>query len=291
MDLSQNYSKECIQLNRTKQYHKIIHNPDDIRSFANTFNIDKKHLGLCLYLTMRRKYYPTLSQSIIIVNRIIIPGGLEFKRCLYQNILRLETPLGSYTDRDIVVPDEALALYVMIDPKDTIKAMSKVLSKCVDSLCCNSLQHELKSEDLPNAYSLYREEIPKSDSIGQKHKQIDLDTKDLEKVVEVHELLTRLKIAIVMCIETRGGFHIIYLANTDKDVNRSLYEFKQKTAFNKENIDGKMVTDYWFSITKQPTVIMPGTYQGGFPAHIVNLEDWIKEFKQIDYKTQIPKHH
>lgn len=79
-----------------------------------------------------------------------------------------------------------------------------------------------------------------------------------------------------MCIETRGGFHIIYSGKVDKDVSRQLYEFKQKTSFKKKNVDGNMTTDYWFSITNQATVIMPGTYQGGFPARIITLTDWIK---------------
>lgn len=292
MELPQDNNTDSQTINRlklieTKQSHTIIHNCDDIRRFANTFNVDKRHLALCLYLTMRRKYCTnnpynlnyserrdsknaTISQGTKILNRVIIPGGPNFERRLYQNILRLETPIGSYTDNDINVPNHALALYVMIDPKDTIKAMSKVLSKCVDSLTNYS-----KSEELPNAYSLYREEIPKSNSTGQKYKQIDLDTKDLKQVEETHALLVKLNITIIMCIETHGGFHIIYSADTDKDINRALYEFKQKTAFKKDNIDGKTVTDYWFSITHQPNVIMPGTYQGGFPARIINLNDWI----------------
>lgn len=78
---------------------------------------------------MRRKYYPKLSQATTILNRIMITGGSNFETF----ILRLETPIGSYTDGDIIVPNEALALYVIIEPKDTIRAMSRVLSKCVES--------------------------------------------------------------------------------------------------------------------------------------------------------------
>lgn len=63
---------------------------------------------------------------------------------LYQNVLRLDTlismgqgssvgklgfisPIGSYKDGDIIIPDEALALYVIVEPEDTIRAMSRLL--------------------------------------------------------------------------------------------------------------------------------------------------------------------
>lgn len=37
-----------------------------------------------------------------------------------------------------------------------------------------------------------------------KYRQIDLDTKEKTQVKEVYELLIRLNIEVVMCIETRG---------------------------------------------------------------------------------------
>jgi hypothetical protein len=110
-----------------------------------------------------------------------------------------------------------------------------------------------------------------------KYKQIDLDTKDIDKVRSVRDLLSSLNIHVTMCIETRGGFHMLFPRNANKDTMKSLYEFKQKTSSKKPDINGKIVTDYWFSITNQPMVIMPGTYQGGFPAKIVDLNDWLNK--------------
>lgn len=251
-------------------WHKFIHNPEDIKRFGSVFEVSKKHLALCLYLTMRRKYYPSLSHGTTIVNRIAITGGNDFIKRLYQNILKLETPIGTYTDGDLIVPDEAFALYVMVDPKDTFRALAKVLDRCIEAITAG--------EEIPNAHSLYREEIPKSHALNvTKYKQIDLDTKDIDKVRTVDSLLTSLNIPIVISIETRGGFHLVYTNNTDKDSGRKLHEFKQTTSFQKKNVEGKMVTDHWFSVTNGPTVILPGTYQGGFPTRIISLKDWLNQ--------------
>ena len=196
----------------------------------------------------------------------------NFPQRWYQNILRLETPIGSYLDGDLVVPDEALAVYVILEPKDTIKALSKTLTQCVDRFS--------EGENLPNAYALYREEIPKSNIAGSRYRQIDLDTKEIDKVTMVHALLIKLAIPIILCVETRGGFHIVYSDTIDKETTRALYEFKQGTMFKKANVEGKMVADYWFSITSHPTIILPGTYQGGFPARIISLDDWLNQGKK-----------
>lgn len=93
-----------------KEWHRIIHNQDDIKKFGDVFKVDKRHLALCVYLTMRRKYYPKLSQGTTIFNRVMITGGSNFETRLYQNILRLETPIGSYTDGDIIIPDESTCI-------------------------------------------------------------------------------------------------------------------------------------------------------------------------------------
>lgn len=252
--------------------HSLIHNREDIYTFASLFHIEKKHLALCLNLTMRKKYYPIPSSGTNIINRIIITGGKDFENKLYQAILKLEPPVGSYIDGDVIVPNEALALYALLEPKDTIKALSRTMAKCVEAMT--------DLEEMPNAYSLYRTEIGKCSIKNKKYRQIDLDTKDIDKINIVNSMLKRLNVFIIICIETRGGFHIVYTARHDdiylgKDINRELYAFKQTTAFEKENIEGHMVKDYWFSITSDPNIIVPGVYQGGFPARIINLDDWL----------------
>lgn len=240
-----------------KKWHTIIHNPDDIKRFGRIFGIDKRNLAMCLYLTLRRKYYPSASQGTIILNRVVVGGGHDFEDKLYRHILRLETPIGSYFDSGHEIPDGVLALYVIVDPKDTVKALSRSLSRCVEAFTN-------EEEEIPNGLNLFREELAKSNLTGYKYRQIDLDTKETERVELVNKLLKELKVEVLICIETRGGFHIVYRDIGDKIMNKTLHEFKQRSKD-------------WFSIINQPMVIMPGTYQGDFPARIISLDGWLNE--------------
>lgn len=252
-------------------HHKFIHNIDDIYKFAQIFNLTEENLVLCFYLIARRKYYPLLSKQSIIVHKGIIGGSEDFINKLYRSILRLETPIGSYTDNDDAIPDEAFALYCLLNPKDTIKALSKTLSKCVDSLTDNT--------KIPNGYKLYRTELCNTNSKFnfRNYKQIDLDTKDIDNIRVTNELIKNLNLDIVISVETRGGFHIIYADQNDKTVNKQIFEFKQKTKFTKTDVNGKNVTDFWFSIGKNSMVIVPGVYQGGFATRIITLDEWLSK--------------
>lgn len=266
-----------------RSWHELIHNPADIEQFAGLFEVKSKSFALCHYLTMRRKYFPALSHGTTIINRSAVPGGTHFAKRFHQSILKLETSVGTYTDNELVVPTEAMAIYVIINPCNTIKALSKTLTRCMDAI--------LAGEEI-NGYSIYREELPKATkslqvdrsksdlpktiaSSKEHYRQIDLDTKEVAQVQLAADLLTETGVQVVVCIETRGGFHIIITAGEDRSVYKRLYEFKSKTAFKKPNVNGETVTDHWFSITNQPVVILPGTYQGGFPARIISLTDWL----------------
>jgi len=218
---------------------------------------------------MRRKYWPSLSRATTIINRSAVSGNTDFIKRFHQSILKLETPMETYTDEELIVPTEAMAIYVIINPCNTIKALSKTLTRCMDAI--------MEGEDI-SGYSIYREELPNAGgSCKERYRQIDLDTKEIEKVQIVDELLTEIGITIVVCIETRGGFHIIVNAGEDRSVYKRLYEFKATTSFKKPNVNGSVVMDHWFSITNQPVVILPGTYQGGFPSRIITLSDWLKQ--------------
>ena len=236
------------------QYHKFIHNAADIKQFANIFKISVNNLALCLYLILRRKYYPEGSAGTTILNRIIVSGDdNRFEDKFYRHILRLESPIGSYNDNGSDIPNGVLAIYAMVDPMDTIRALPKVLSRCLDAIS--------NSENIPSGFNVYKEEISKSpSSTSVKFRQVDIDTKDINKISEINKLLSNLNVKI--CIETRAGFHIIYEDSGDKDINRALHEFK-------------MQSKGWFSITHSPLVILPGTYQADFPARIVSLSEWL----------------
>ena len=80
-------------------------------------------------------------------------------------------------------------------------------------------------------------------------------------------MINGVKDLVKIVVETRGGYHIVY--QSSKSIkHKELWEFAQSTAFFKDNREGKPIKDHWFSITNQPNVIIPGTYQGSFQAKI-----------------------
>ena len=95
--------------------------------------------------------------------------------------------------------------------------------------------------------------------------------KEEDKVQQTKELLHASNIIqfLKICVETRGGYHLIF-AKDKKIDNKLIHNFKITTKFTKQTIDGKDVSDYWFSISSEPNVIVPGTIQGGFKANICN---------------------
>jgi hypothetical protein len=164
-----------------------------------------------------------------------------------------------------------MAFYVIIGAKDTVKALARSLTRCVEALTDGN---EI------NGYSIYREEIPKCETTGgPTYRQIDLDTKDVDEVRMCNTLLQETNIKVIATIETRNGFHILVRNEGpgSKDAFRRMHEFKTQTQFQKKSVKGTPVTDHWFSLTNSPVVILPGTYQGGFPARLITLDAWLDQ--------------
>lgn len=138
----------------------------------------------------------------------------------------------------------------------------------------------IDGEPVHNPYKLFEINIARGDSdtsADGKFIQIDLDTKSSDKLDMTRKVLNEsdARKHIVSVTETRGGFHIVY--RKDKTINhKMLYEFKQQTTFQKPAHDGRMVSDHWFSQTNQPLVIVPGTYQGGYKAKWIPVEEFFK---------------
>ncbi len=244
--------------------YQVIHDPIQVMEFINLFIPDQKHHALVFQLFARRKYNAVLSKSEFILNRIIIGGNIMPAMAL-KSIQKLEIPIGYYTgSNDECIPNDSLALYCLLRPKDMVKAMSKTLTQCINFL---------SSDDEPrNPMSMYKVEIGKSgyNCKDDKLMQIDLDSKDAVVIHEVKKLFEKINLTVLMTVETRGGYHIIYHKSSDIDY-KSLYEYTMKNVVEHIGHDGKKYKDKVFSICNEPNVIVPGTYQGGFKANKVDI--------------------
>lgn len=195
-----------------------------------------------------------------------------------RKILRLHVPVECYLDsNNNPISNQSLCMYALIQPKSQIKALSLTVKECMDKLSDN--------EPPTNVLNLFKKNIGKNigknicDALGDKYRQIDLDTKQHDQLAETIKTLKLSGVIpyIKTITETKGGYHIIYIKNESIGY-KWLYKLTVTSKFKKISHDGKEITDNWFSITNQPLVVVPGTFQGGFQTKIVDTDDFLRKY-------------
>lgn len=247
-------------------YYEIVWDKEEVKKFAEYALGQLKGIdGSCICVTLfsRRKYNPELPRGEYILKRLFFDNSKD-PDIFYRELLKLHVPYGCYDPPQI--NQESLCIYCMLRPKDQIKPLSKILNECIDSL--------VAKEDLPrNIIGKYHCEIGKSDynvKNSQKLVQIDVDSKDPVFLEKFKTVLKECNIIINLAVETKNGFHLVFRKNENCDMAK-LHKYKLETSFVKKNREGKDMTDYLFNTTNEPSVIIPGTYQGGYRAHYVDF--------------------
>lgn len=250
-------------------YHNFIGDESQIREFY------RQHIGkyqnqnyysFIIIPIARRKYWSLLSTSQENMGTKIFSSQKDEDR--FVNELRLyEVKCGLYKDKkDQIIPSEALAFYITANPMNEMKAFfamqREVSEKLEIMLTTDKGQNSDKKE--PNMISLYKKCLHKCDE--NFYKKLDVDTKDPEKIESLKIFLRDAMIKPELVIETRGGYHVLLNKSTTHKNNEKLYRFIEKA----NSILG--IEDKWIAIERNPLLIIPGTYQGGFLARIVNFD-------------------
>lgn len=162
------------------------------------------------------------------------------KEFLFENLKQLECEFGSYKQKGKEIPQEAIGVYININPRSLTKATKKTTSRFI----------ELISEkyDGYDPIQIIMSQIHKSCS-RKLFLDIDFDVefnKDFKNRIEQSLNKDCLKYLI-----TRGGFHLlIELSKIEKEYKKTWY--KTITSFKEVDIKGDNMMP------------IPGTYQGGF---------------------------
>lgn len=177
--------------------YKIIHDEDKLREFIDWLPEVEKQQTYYLSLFARNKY----CREVIKVNdKQQLKRFTSNKEQLFDKIKQLECPLGSYKIRDVEIPQEALALYITINPRDLKKATTTTLKKCVDAITNPDSNFLIKDMALSaiqkSRYKCY-------------YKGFDIDSKLID--LSFMNFLGKDDYKI---IETRGGYHIYVDTNT-----------------------------------------------------------------------------
>lgn len=170
------------------------------------------------------------------------------KDMLISKIQQLECPIGSYKQRDIVIPQEALALYINPNPRDVIKATRKSLIRFA-----HLIGEQYKSNQF-NPHQEVMSEIQKAKSYT-KWVDFDFDNCELEDIKKLLE--NKINFDAINILKTRGGFHFL----VDPTKIDSKYS---KTWYNAINSTGLV------DIKGDCMIPIPGTYQGGFVPHFIS---------------------
>lgn len=167
---------------------------------------------------------------------------------MISKIKQLECEIGSYMQRVTPIPQEALALYITVNPRNMMKATVNTMVK---------LAHSIRDQNvIMNPHQEALSEIQKAKS---RTCYVDFDI-DSERPVNdlMGEVLNYVNQDAVTFLQTRGGLHVL--------VNPREVEFKYKNKFyqNLSNLGG-------CDQTGDQMIPVPGTYQGGFTPKFIKF--------------------
>ena len=104
----------------------------------------------------------------------------------------------------------------------------------------------------------------------KKFKEIDIDTKNEDVLKKLESIFKRIDMRIAACVETKGGYHVIYVNRLTKTQETDLYVFIQQFKYESIDRNGKFLEKNYVEIRSDPCTPIPGTIQAGFNVVLSN---------------------
>lgn len=194
--------------------HKIIRDKSRFAHFIEW--LPELQHNECYYVCLqaRRKYFPSLKSS----DHTQLKRFVTTKRNLAEKVAQLECPVGSYRTRNgEIIPDEAIALYITVNPRCMRKATYATAHAMLTSLekynALNTISLNPHSEALTqihkarsrSAYVHFDVDMPTGDQTA------DANAPKCEfNVSDIHKKASSLVGPdAVQIICTRGGCHVL----------------------------------------------------------------------------------
>lgn len=220
--------------------YKVIVNESILSDFINWLPDLQPNETFYLCLFARNKY----CKDIVHINsdKGQLKRFTSDKSRMIKKIRQLETEVGTYFQKDIAIPQEALALYINPNPRDLERAAKSAMIRLAELIT--------KPYNGYNPHQEVLSEIQKSR--GRKiFFDLDFDLVDEDSMDRLHayfdEVLNRDAFEILI---TRGGFHLIVQpSKIDPGLTKTWYN---KLAALKE-----------CDVRGDNMIPVPGTYQGG----------------------------
>lgn len=204
--------------------YQIVTDEQKLKDFIDWLpelkNTEKYYL--CLFA--RNKYCPQLTH--IKSDKAQLKRFISDKERMFWKIKQLECEFGSYRQKENIVPQEALALYISPNPRDTYKATFNSLIKLAQSIRDTNFSANPHQEVLS--------EIQRAKGTTH-YVDFDIDEKD-EAILEgtVTTIKSFINEDAITWLRTRGGLHVlINPKKVDKEYKNSFYQNMSKL----DNVD------------------------------------------------------
>ncbi|MGB0907122.1 MAG: hypothetical protein ACPGVT_06490 [Maricaulaceae bacterium] len=193
------------------------------------------------YLTLlaRKKYHESALSDKSALKRFVATS----KSYLVQKVNQLELPKGLYLNKaGNPIHEEALALYISVNPRDLKLAQKTLLKRLVDVA--------LDPTNLQNPAALALSEIQKSKSRGV-FVDFDFDINDVEIPQTAEKIKSIIGKDAVKFLRTRGGFHALVTPKIAAQNGPKKWH---------QEISSLAGCD----VVGDSLIPVPGSYQGGF---------------------------
>lgn len=237
--------------------YKIILDEEELDKFISSLPEEKPDEVYYVCLFARSKYLTEGQKGDIKhikSDKAQLKRFISKKSRLKTDIQQLECPINTYIQHKgtshNIVPQNALALYITVNPRSLSLATRSSLKKFVEMISDNPT-HKFN----PVEFSL--SELQRSCISKKPWHIIDIDKKD----VDLSVLPSILGSTPYRVLETRGGYHImISLHEIDNNIKKSWYN------------DIKSVFGEWLDQQGDIMIPIPGTSQGNFKPRFKMVE-------------------
>jgi len=217
--------------------YKVIYDEQLLKDFINWLPECNEHEQYYLSLLARSKYLS--GDSVIKSDKQQLKRFTTSKDRMFDKIRQLECAVGSYTQGGNAIPQEALALYITVNPRDLWKATYSSLVNFAKKIQVGHSSINPQQEAM--------NEIQVSCS-NKYYIDVDVDVKDPQILEQIKGFINP---SCLTVLETRGGYHVLVkVSEIDPSYKKSWYN----NIMNLAGIDQ----------SGDNLIPVPGCSQGGF---------------------------
>jgi len=172
--------------------YKIIQDEEELLKFISWLPNNTDQQKYYISLMARKKYNPIIPSDKQCLKRVV-----SNKKDILSKLDQMETKLGTYWINTVEVPNDALVVYISINPRDIRKAAFNTAI---------TLMRKIEQGLSPNPKSVALDEIQKAET--RRFVTFDIDSKE-EFQKNKYNLVDILGYVGYNYIETNGGYHLI----------------------------------------------------------------------------------